>query len=112
MSTISLVATALTFSCEGSRSSTPADMLVDDFASRGTRHVHGDVAAADHDDFLADGELVAEIHVEQKIDAFVDAVEIDAGNGEVAAAMRADGDQHRVEALRRRSEIAKSRPAA
>ena len=74
-------------------------MLLDNLAGRGASHVHGDVAAADHDDFLADGELVSEIHVEQEVDALVHAVEIDAGNTEIAAAMRADGDQHRVESL-------------
>ncbi len=74
-------------------------MLADHFARRRTRHVHGDVAAADHNHLLADGELVAEIHVEQEIDAFVNAVQVHAGNGEIAAAMRAHGDQDRVEAL-------------
>ena len=76
-----------------------AGMLLDDFARCRASHVHGDVAAADHDHFLADGELVAEIHVEQEIDALVHAVEIDAGNGQVAAAVRAHGDQHRIESL-------------
>ena len=40
---------------------------------------------------------VAEIHIEQKVDALVDAVEIDAGNGEIAAAMRADCNQDGIE---------------
>ena len=57
-----------------------AGMLLDDFTRCRAGHVHGDVAAADHDYFLADGELVAEIHVEQEVDALVDSVEIDAGN--------------------------------
>ncbi len=99
MSTISFVATAETFSAEGSSVLDAAGMLLDHFAGRGASHVHGDVAAADHDYFLADGELVAEIHVEQKVDALVDAVEIDAGNGEIAAAMRANRDQHGIETL-------------
>ena len=46
-----------------------AGMLLDDFARSGAGHIHGDVAAANHNHFLADGELVAQIHVEQKIDA-------------------------------------------
>ena len=99
MSTISWVATAVTFSAEGSSVFDSGSVLPDDFARRGTGHVHGHVAAADHEHFLADGELVAEIHVEQEVDAFVNAVEIDAGNGEIAAAMRAHRDQHRVESL-------------
>ena len=81
-------------------------------ARGGPSHVHGDVAAADDHYFLADRELVPEVDVEQEIDALVDAIEIDAGNAEVAAAMRADGDQYRVEALRRSSATVKSRPAA
>ena len=93
------MATALTFSSEGSRSSTPATCCRTHFASRRTRHVHGHVAAADHNDLFADGELVAEIHVEQEIDALVNAVEVNAGDGEIAAAMRAHGDQHCIEAL-------------
>ena len=67
-------------------------MLADDFASCGTRHVHGDIAAADHDDFLADGELVSEIYVEQKVDALVNAIQVNSRNGEIAAAMRTHGD--------------------
>ena len=74
-------------------------MLPNHFASRRTRHVHGHIAAADHNDFLADGELVAQIHVEQKIDALVNPVKINARNRKIAAAMRAHGDQHRIEAL-------------
>ena len=74
-------------------------MLPHHFASRRTRHVHGHVAAADHDHFLADSEFVAEIHVEQKIDAFVNAIEINSWNAEIAAAMRAHGHQHRIESL-------------
>ena len=81
------------------RSSTPAGVLPDHFARRRTRHVHGHVAAADHNHFLADGELVAEVHVQQEIDALVDAIQINPRNGEIAAAMRAHGDQHGVEAL-------------
>jgi hypothetical protein len=72
-------------------------MLAQHFAGRGAGHVHGHVAAADHQDLFSDGEAVAEIDVEQKVDALVNAVQVYAGDGEIAAAVRAHGDQHRVE---------------
>src|ERR1019366_4907128 len=99
MSTISLVATAETFSPEGSKSSTPPAccLTTSRAADRALSHIHGNVAAADHDHFLADGELVTQVHVEQKIDSFVDAVQIDSGNGEIAAAMSAHRKQHSIE---------------
>ena len=99
MSTISLVATAETFSVGRLQILHAGSMLLDHFARRRAGHVHGDVAAADHDDFFADGELVAQIHVKQKVDALVHAVEIDAGNAEITAAMCAHRDQHGVESL-------------
>src|ERR1039457_4314432 len=74
-------------------------MLPHDFAGRRTRNVHGHVAAADHNHFLADGELVAEVHVKQEIDAFVNAVEVNSWDGEIAAAMRSHGDEYSIEAL-------------
>ena len=76
-----------------------ACVLTNHFARGRAGYVHGDVTAADHDHFLADGEFVAEIHVEQEVDAFVHAIEIDPGNAEIAAAMRAHGDEHGVESL-------------
>jgi hypothetical protein len=72
-------------------------MLAQHFACRGPSHIHSHVAAADDDNLLADGEPVTEIHIEQKIDALVDSVQIHAGNGEVAAAVRADCDQNGIE---------------
>src|SRR5579859_8168005 len=75
-------------------------MLPHHFTSGGARYVHSDVAAADHNNFLADGEFVAKIYIEKKVDAFIDAIQIDSGNRQVAAAMRAHGDEHSVEALR------------
>ena len=72
-------------------------MLAQHLAGRGPGHIHGYVAAADDENLLADGEGVAEIHIEQKVDALVDAVEIDAGNGEIAAAMSANCDQDGIE---------------
>ena len=55
-----------------------ASMLLNDFARGRARYIHGNVAPTDHDDFFADGEFVAEVHVQQKIDALVNAIEIDA----------------------------------
>ena len=89
----------MTLSADGSSVFHAGHMLAHHFAGRRAGHVHGHVAAADDDDLLADGELVAEVHVEQKVDALVDAVEIDAGNSQIAAAMCTHGDQHGVEAL-------------
>ena len=74
-------------------------VLLDDFTRRGAGNIHGDVSTADHDDFLADGELVSEVHIQQKVDALVNAVEINSGNAEIAAAMSADGEEHGIEAL-------------
>jgi hypothetical protein len=96
-SIISRAATASMLPCEGSKFSTPPGMLAQHFAGRGPGHIHGHVAAADDENLLADGEPVAEIHIEQKIDALVDAVQIHAGNGEVAAAVRANRNQNGIE---------------
>src|SRR5579859_1613474 len=51
-----------------------AGMLTEHLASSGAGNIHGHVAATDHEDFFADSELVAQIHIEQKIDAFIDTV--------------------------------------
>jgi len=75
-STISLVATALTFSADGSGFDS-ADVLPDT-SRAGTGHIHSHVAAADHNDLVADGEFVAEIHVKEKVDALVNAIQINA----------------------------------
>src|SRR5207302_3268082 len=61
--------------------------------------VHSDVAAPNHNHPFPDRELVAEIHVKQEIDSFINAVQIHAGNGEIAATMSSNRDQHSVEAL-------------
>src|SRR5438105_2089312 len=74
-------------------------MLAQNFASRRPGHVHGNIAAADDNDLLANRELVAQIHVEQEIDAFVNSVKINAGNAQIATAMCPDRDQHRVKTL-------------
>ena len=72
-------------------------MLAEDLACGGAGDVHGDVAAADDEDFFADGEAEAEVDVEEEVDAFVDAIEVYAGDGEVAAAVGSDGDKGGVE---------------
>src|SRR5581483_621251 len=72
----------------------PSCMLTHHFAGSGAGDIHGDISAADHNHLLADGELVSEIYVQQEIYAFVDAIEIDARNAEIAAAMGAHCDQH------------------
>ena len=74
-------------------------MLLHDFASRRPGHVHGDVAASDDNDLLADGELVTEVYVEQEVDALVHTVEVDAGNTEIAAAMSSYSDEDSVESV-------------
>src|SRR5207248_690765 len=75
------------------------DVLLDDFARRRSRHIHRNIAAANHHHFFADSELVPKIHIQQEVDAFVDSVEIDSRNAEVAAAMRSNRDKHCVETL-------------
>ena len=64
-------------------------MLAHYFARRRASHVHSDVAAPDNDDFLPDGELVAEIDVEQELDAAMHAVEVNTGDGEIPATVSA-----------------------
>src|SRR5579859_4596902 len=75
-------------------------VLADHFTRGRTGDVHGHVTAADHNNFFADGELIAQVHVQQKINAFIDAIQIDAGNGKIATAMRAHRDEHGIKALR------------
>src|SRR5690242_19189634 len=74
-------------------------VLADHLARGRAGDVHGDIAAANHDDFFPDGEFVAEVDVEQEINALVNAVEVHPGNGEVAAAVCADGNEDGIEAL-------------
>ena len=74
-------------------------MLPQHFARGGSGHIHGDIAAPDDQHFLADGELVAKIDVQQELDAAMHAIEIDARYRQVAAAMRTDRDQHGIKAL-------------
>ena len=49
--------------------------------------------------FLADAEPVPEVRVQKKLDSLMDSVQVDAGNREVAAAMRPDREHDGVEAL-------------
>src|SRR5476649_208909 len=78
-------------------------MLLQHFASGRARHVHGDIAAANDDDFFSDVEPVPEIGVEQEIDSFVNAVQIHSRYGKIAAAVGANRDHDRIESLRTQS---------
>ena len=74
-------------------------MLAQHFARGGPSDVHRDIAAADDQHSLPDGEFVAEVYVEQKLDAAMHAVQINTRYRQVAAAMCANRDQHCIEAL-------------
>jgi len=74
-------------------------MLAQNFAGGGAGNVHGDVAAADDEDVATNGELVSEIDVEEEIDTAMNAIEVNAGDGEIAAAVGADGQKNGVESL-------------
>ena len=71
-------------------------------AARGAAAVHRGVAAAEHDDALADLVDVAERDGRQPVDADVDVLRrfLAAGNVELAAARRAGADEDRVVVLR------------
>ena len=75
------------------------------------RHVHGYVAAANYRHPLADGELVAEVHVQQEIGAGDDAVEVATREDQVAAAMQADGQQNGLESLPRAGQMSEKSPS-
>src|SRR5215472_4336820 len=63
------------------------------------RSAESDISPADYNHLLADGELVSEIHVQKEINSLVNAVEIYAGNTQVATAVGANREQNRVESL-------------
>ena len=67
--------------------------------ARGAAAIHGGVAAAEHDDALADAVDVAERDAGQPVDADMDVLGrfLAAGDVEVAAARRAAADEDRVE---------------
>ncbi len=75
-------------------------VLPHDFTCSRAGHVHGHVAAANDDNLLADGELVSQVYVQEKIDSFVHAIQIDTGNGKIAAAVGAHRNQHSIKSLR------------
>ena len=54
------------------------------------------VAAAEHDHLLAHRHLVAEVDGAQELGAHQGALAVGAGQAELLALVRADGDQHRV----------------
>ena len=66
---------------------------------RGARGVHGRVAAADHDDVLADPLLLAEIRLLQEVHAVDNAVDLLAGHVHGDRVHAAGADDHRVVAL-------------
>jgi hypothetical protein len=70
-------------------------------AARRTAAIHRGVAAAEHDDALADRGGVAERHRRKPVDADVDVLRrfLAAGDLELAAARRAGADEHRVVAF-------------
>ncbi len=67
--------------------------------ARGPAAIHGGIAAAEHDDALADLVDVAERDAGQPVDADMDILGrfLAAGNVEIAAARRAAADEHRIE---------------
>ena len=69
--------------------------LADDRA----RHVESDVAAADDDDFAAEGHAITEVDVQQEINRAQHAVELHALDGQLAAFVRADAEEHGFKAL-------------
>ena len=64
-----------------------------------TRHVEGDIAAADDDDFAAERHAVPKVDVQQEINRPQHAVELHALDGQLAAFVRADAQEHRFVAL-------------
>ena len=69
-------------------------------AQRRASGVERDEAAADHDHATAEIDAVAAIDVEEVVDRLDDAVELDAGNLQIASARHADRQEHRLESLR------------
>ena len=69
--------------------------LADDRA----RHVEGDVAAADDDDFAAERHAETQVDVQQELNRPQHAVELHAFDGQLAALVRADAEEHRLVAL-------------
>ena len=63
------------------------------------RDVEGDVAAADDHDLAAERDAKPEVDVEQKLDRAQHAVELHAFDGQLAALVRADAEEDRLEAL-------------
>ena len=63
-------------------------------AQDGAGHVDRHVAAAHDDDALAERDAVAEVRVQQEVDAVDHTVELAPGYVELAAARRAEGEEH------------------
>ena len=77
------------------------DVLVAADAQRRARRIERDEAAADDDDAAAEIHPVAAVDVQQVVDGLDDAVELDAGHLQIAAARHADREEHRLEAVAR-----------
>src|SRR6266849_3248414 len=85
------------------RKARPANGLGGEFlllTHGGACNVNRYVTAADDNDLFADREAVAEVDVEKKVDALHDAVEFMARQIQVAAAMKAEGEQYSFVPLR------------
>ena len=83
-----------------------------EIAQRRPRRVQRDVAAADHDHVVAEVDLVPEVRVQQKVDRVQHAVELDAGDLQLARTGRTDPEEHGREpvlAQRREAEVATER---
>ncbi len=65
----------------------------------GAGGIHGDVAAADHDDPLADVDREASVHVDQELDRLEHAVGVGTLDVESAAERGADAEEHGVVAV-------------
>src|SRR5579864_6121294 len=63
------------------------------------RHINGNISAADHNHLLSDGETVAQVHVQKKINALHDAVQVISWQIQLAAAVKAESEEYRLESL-------------
>ena len=68
-------------------------------AHRGTGDIHGDIAAADDDDLLADGRPCAGVHFAQEVDSAPDTLQVLARDAESSGLLGTDGEIDGVIAL-------------
>ena len=74
------------------------DLFLLEDAQGGAGRVEGDEAAPDHDDAPAEVHPVAAVHVQEVVDRLHDAVQLDAGDVEVAPLRDADREEDGLEA--------------